>query len=339
MFVLFCIFIFCIFTFCFPGMPHQRPQLEVTLDFYKTLSVNQINPTKSYKIVDLDIIHCRKLYFFLSKHFRNMNSLCLTEQTSLIRHEELAYLQPLTLTWRVNHTIPYLIGGTTFLAGSYQYLPSVSNYELGGWLFTIGSVGFLYADLNEWWKNNRVGCAFDDDYRDDFEKQLGNRFDPSSSFCGKFQRAENGLNFALSAVGSLLYLIGSILFIPELNATVMGTIIFIPGSFIIFLSQMIKLYRAGCVYSTGTRRVEKFQHRTFQLRHLTEDLPAVGVDLAAGLGGFAYMIGSYLFLPSVAVTDVEITRAAIWFLLGGALFLASGLCLTYRYFCTQNYPH
>lgn len=51
------------------------------------------------------------------------------------------YPQPLTLIWRINHTIAYLLGGITFLLGSIQYLPSYSNYVLGGWLFTIGSTG------------------------------------------------------------------------------------------------------------------------------------------------------------------------------------------------------
>lgn len=259
------------------------------------------------------------------------------ERTSLVQKHVKSYLQPLSLLWRINHTIPYLIGGTTFLLGSYQYLPSVSNYVLGGWLFTIGSAGFLYADLHEWWKNNRVGCAFDQEYRDDYELQLGKNFDPPSSICGQFQRAENGLNFAFSAFGSLLYLIGSILFIPSLNAVVLGTIIFIPGSAVIFVSQMWKLYRAGCVSPSAA--LNRFEDRSFALQNLAGDLPGVGVDLCAGLGGLAYFVGSYLFLPSIAVTEGQILRAAIWFLTGGSLFTLSGLFIVYRYFCTLNYAH
>jgi hypothetical protein len=266
-----------------------------------------------------------------------MTRMELGERTALVQKQGKSYLQPLSLLWRINHTIPYLIGGTTFLYGSYQYLPSVSNYVLGGWLFTIGSVGFLYADLQEWWKNNRVGCAFDEEYRDDFELQMGKNFDPPSSICGRFQRAENGLNFAFSAFGSLLYLIGSILFIPSLDAMVTGTIVFIPGSAVIFLSQMCKLYRAGCTFpAVGQNR---FEERSFDLRNLTGDVPGVGVDLCAGLGGLAYLIGSYLFLPTIAVTQAEILRAALWFLAGGALFTLSGVFIVYRYFCTLNYPH
>ena len=248
-----------------------------------------------------------------------------------------SFPEPLSLTWRINHTIPYLIGGTTFLLGSYQYLPAVSNFVLGGWLFTIGSTGFLYADLCEWWKNNRVGCAFDEEYRDDYEAQFASYYDSPSSTSGKYQRAENGLNFAFSAFGSLLYLIGSIMFIPDLNLMVQGTVIFIPGSAVIFVSQMIKLYRAGCAAPPG--KLYRFQNRSFALGNLSQDLSGVGVDLCAGLGGFAYMIGSYLFLPSMAVTPEEVTRAAVWFLFGGAFFTLSGLFIVYRYFCTLNFAH
>lgn len=202
-------------------------------------------------------------------------------------------------------------------------------------MFTIGSVGFLYADLHEWWKNNRVGCVCDSEFRDDFEHQMGKNFDPPSSICGQFQRAENGLNFALSAFGSLLYLIGSILFIPSMNGMVLGTEIFIPGSAVIFISQTCKLYRAGCTFPCAGEN--RFEERYFEFKNLLADVPAVGVDLCAGLGGFAYMVGSYLFLPSIAITNEAVIRAAVWFIAGGSLFLLSGIFLAYRYFCTLNY--
>jgi hypothetical protein len=49
--------------------------------------------------------------------------------------------QPLSFAWRLNHTLAYLLGGVTFFFGSIQYLPWINNFELGGWLFTIGSAG------------------------------------------------------------------------------------------------------------------------------------------------------------------------------------------------------
>ncbi len=202
-------------------------------------------------------------------------------------------------------------------------------------MFTIGSAGFLYADLNEWWMNNRVGCLFDANERADFEVAEGFRFGPAETFTGQLRRAENGLNFAFSAFGSFLYLIGSVLFIPRVNAIVQGTYVFIFGSMVIFLSQAMKVLKQGLrpshlFYSHG---------RSFSLRHYAEDLPAVGVDACAGLGGLAYLIGSLYFLPQYDTSDAVTVRAAALFTIGGALFTLSGLFLLYRYSCTVNYPH
>lgn len=244
------------------------------------------------------------------------------------------YPEPLSLFWRIQHNIPYLIGGVTFLIGSCVYLPDLANYELGGWLFTIGSVGFLYADLSEWWKNNKVGCAFDADYRDDFEAQVGKDCEPANTTIGRYQRAENGINFAYSAFGSFLYLVGSILFIPELGAIVVGTIVFIPGSLVIFTSQMWKLYRAGC--NPGDGAAVKYSERSFVFSNLAHDWSGVQVDLHAGLGGLSYFIGSCMFLPGSGAT---VTAAAVLFICGGTFFTISGLFMIYRYYCTTNYPH
>jgi hypothetical protein len=239
------------------------------------------------------------------------------------------YLQPLSLQWRIIHAVSYLIGGLTFVAGSCYYLPVMQNYSYGSWLFTIGSAAFFYADLNEWWKNNRVGCLFDDDYRALFESQVGCYMAPQETVLGVFQRAENGLNFAFSAFGSFLYLIGSILFIPSLDSITLGTEVFIVGSIVIFLSQMWKIYRIGCTDETNA------DSKVFICENLMSDTPALGVDLNAGLGGFAYFIGSILFLPSIG----QYEQAANWFVFGGLLFSLSGMFLMYRYFCTFNYPH
>jgi hypothetical protein len=200
-------------------------------------------------------------------------------------------------------------------------------------MFTIGSAGFLYADLNEWWLNNRVGCAFDSEFRDDYENQIGHHYgDPDTCF-GQYRRKENGLNFALSAFGSLLYLIGSIMFIPSTNSIVEGTYVFIYGSLVIFISQTWKVYRQGCHDEHDEAK------RGFNIQNYEADLPALGVDAFAGLGGFAYMVGSIYFLPQYDINDSVTIKAATWFTFGGVFFTLSGLFILYRYFCTLNFYH
>jgi hypothetical protein len=183
------------------------------------------------------------------------------------------------------------------------------------------------------WKNNRVGCFNYSAYEEDFEEVLGKYCDPRDTTLGRYQRAENGLNFAFSALGSLLYLIGSILFIPDLGAIVAGTIVFIPGSLVIFFSQSWKLYRAG--YNSGAE-TKMVKDRTFSVSAWGHDWPAFGVDFFAGLGGFAYFIGSCLFLPG---SGAALVTAAGWFIVGGTSFTLSGLFMIYRYYFTLNYPH
>lgn len=232
------------------------------------------------------------------------------------------YPQPLTFSWRLWHAIAYLIGGTTFLVGSTEYLPSIATdtgYVIGGWLFTIGSAAFVYADASEWWLNNRVGCFMYDHYEEDYEKQVSKTMAPKETLVGRYQRAENGLNFFFSLTGSTIYLIGSIFYIPSTNESLLGTELFIYGSACIFLSQSWKIYRAG-----------------FPI----QDWPAFGVDLFAGLGGVAYFIGSILFLPTYNTSTYIATVGASIFILGGSFFTISGLFIIYRYFLTApTFPH
>jgi hypothetical protein len=50
--------------------------------------------------------------------------------------------------------VNYFIGGITFLVGSIVYFPGINQKVngdvVGGYLYTIGSVGFLLGDIAEW---------------------------------------------------------------------------------------------------------------------------------------------------------------------------------------------
>lgn len=232
------------------------------------------------------------------------------------------YPEPLSSCWRLSHNIPYLIGGLTFLVGSFQYYPEINNQNLGGILFCVGGTAFLFADLFEWWKNNRVGCFMYDDVLESYEDTLDDTYDPPHSCLGRFQRASNGLNFFLSAIGSSLYFVGGFYFLPQFNMMETGTWLFIYGSAIIVLSQAWKLVRGGMI-------------------GIVLDFSAFNVDLFAGFGGTCYLVGSKLFLSQETTISPEIiaSMASDWFVLGGSCFTISGLFMTHRYFCTLNYPN
>ena len=240
------------------------------------------------------------------------------------------YPIPLSLSWRIIHALLYTTGGITFLLGSLCYFPSMTDYELGGWFFTIGSIGFLIADLMEWYTNNRVGCFDSTVLRADFEEKMDIYMEPKDTLWGSYQRLENCLNFFYSAIGSLLYLVGSICFIPETDSILLGTELFIAGSFVIFTSQSWKIYRQGFSY----------QEKRFSFSNYLSDLPALSVDAGAGIGGLFYLIGSVYFLPEYDITDQDTIRAAALFTVGGTAFTLSAFSILYRYFVARpiRYP-
>ena len=99
-----------------------------------------------------------------------------------------------------------------------------------------------------------------------------------------------------------------------------GTLVFVYGSSIIFLSQSWKIYRAGM---TG----------------FLNDAPAFYLDLFTAFGGLSYLIGSILFLPSYDISDEITILASYWFITGGSCFFISSFFMFYRYFFTCNFPH
>lgn len=101
------------------------------------------------------------------------------------------------LKWRVWHSANYCTGSLFFFIGSILLFPNFETLFNSGlysaWLYTIGSLTFSLADATEWAYyepivicNSKKCCLI-----------------PTLSF-----------NFFLSMTGSILYLIGSAMFIP-----------------------------------------------------------------------------------------------------------------------------
>jgi hypothetical protein len=241
-----------------------------------------------------------------------------------------------SLVWRMIHGTQYMLGSLCFSVGSFMFFTDVMKQfgaalDVGGWLFTIGSTLFLFADLQEWWYY-RIGCIFDYSYRKAFEASNGDLFSHSQeTIFGRIERALVGINFFGSVCGSALYLAGSILFIPALGKYLeIGEWLFIFGSTVTFLSQAWKVYRSAC-----TNVNDRHDHR-LNPDNLLSDTPGLLVNSFAGLGAFYYLLGSILFLPYLNVQDSNQNQATVFFVCGGIGFVLAGFFAQYNYYCTRT---
>jgi hypothetical protein len=128
-------------------------------------------------------------------------------------------------------------------------------------------------------------------------------------------------------MGSFLYLIGSVFFIPSVNLLLEGEWLFIIGSIIILFSQMWKSYR--------TAVTDPFDDSVkFRFSHINADFSGFMIDLWAGIGGLIYAAGTWLFKDMI--TERDQTIATHIFVIGGSCFTVSGLFMQYRYFCIKE---
>lgn len=232
-----------------------------------------------------------------------------------------------TRNWKILHGTLYVTGAVIFTAGSYQFFPSVDRPTLGAWLFIIGSVGFVYGDGMEWWHNNRVGCFLDRAYQVSYEKQLNGEYEPRDTWRGYIQRASNGTNYFLSVSASFIYLIGSIAFIPSMNMTFSGTVLFTIGSLAVVVSQFWKLWRIG----VDSRRRPNAYCSCIWSKFATH-FNSVIMKANTLLGGLAYLIGSIYFFPQIDTNDSITTIAAFWFMLGSAFYVVAAFVVASEYY-------
>jgi hypothetical protein len=185
--------------------------------------------------------------------------------------------------WRAAHAFSFLLGGTTFIAGTcLLFSTSPLAATLSAALYTLGSLGFLAVDVQEF-----VTFTVDARLRS---------------------------NIALSAIGSSLYVAGSVFYFPQLGpgagGAASGVVLFIAGSAVIAASQAIKVTRLlradpppPCVAS------------------------AVGVEASAGVGASLFLIGSLGVGAGWALALI----LSLW-LIGSIAFTTGGCFLAHRHF-------
>lgn len=199
---------------------------------------------------------------------------------------------PPSRKWRIYHATCFFIGATFFLTASPMFYPVAYSRPYAdyaaGWLWTIGSASFLVADLTEWRYLRKGHEGSIDDY-----------------------------NFFCSVIGSLLYFIGSGLFVPTSMNVYWGSLIFVAGSSVIVVSQAAKL-----------------GHTLFE--ELFADVPALVVDAATLFGAFWYLISSTCGLAATGFCAPNIV--ATMYTAGGFFFTLASVAMQYRYFLSPSMP-
>jgi hypothetical protein len=217
----------------------------------------------------------------------------LEMDTSPAPHTSRAAVEDSVL-WQAVHASCIFGGGLTFCAATgVLYYPSWGGSALtSAVFFIIGSCGFLTVDVMEWFTFTA---------------------DP-------WLRA----NIALSAFGSVCYLLGSCGFLPDVyertdRVGVLGIEI---GSAAIGCSQAWKLARV-----VGASKRPPSAETICASR---DKLTAVGLELSAGLGAWCYLAGTLMY-DQIPVNDEQFTRFLDIYMLGACCFTLGGALLAYRH--------
>jgi hypothetical protein len=205
--------------------------------------------------------------------------------------------------WETVNAVLYKIGGVVFIIGSVLFFPRFEAYaDLGAWTFFFGSLLYLVVtghDAIEVWRSRR----------------------------DMTERSIRGLLEVIAAggylIGTLLFAIGSILFLSSVGLTTAGAWFFVFGSLLFVIAASVNVLQI----------VEASSLRTLQLMNLT------AVSFVAGSVLFTVASIPYLWSIDSAADQREIDAYLAWqYLFGSALFLLGGV-FNYWRACLVIYEH
>ncbi len=196
--------------------------------------------------------------------------------------------------WETINAFSYKLGGLGFVGGSIFFFPALSKYlAVGDWLFFVGSLLYLLVtghDLLEvikYWRRHQTSS-----FADHIE------FIAAWSY----------------VLGSALFVIGSLCFLPSLGATMLGAWCFIIGSVLFVAGGLVNILQV----------VEAPSLIYMQLFNVTVAMFLIGSAL------FAVASIPYLWdLSGSAKTQIT-AFAAAQFLFASVLFFVGGIVIYYR---------
>ena len=152
----------------------------------------------------------------------------------------------------------------------------------------------------------------------------------------KEEKNEVNILSQLSFFGSILFLVGSLLFTSASTAPT-GVKIFIIGSSLFTCLSIIRIYQIGITASSSSLPSSSIQ--PFLLKNLYDDLVTVLVDVFAGCGAVTFATGSFLYLPELGLSAIFSWIAWALFQAGSTMYIISACFVVYKLITLLNSKH
>lgn len=196
--------------------------------------------------------------------------------------------------WETFSALSYELGGVMFVIGSVCFFPSLSAYlAIGDWLFIVGSILYLLVTGHELLEVHKYW-----------------RLHGTETFADRIEFVA-AWSYVL---GSLLFVAGSVCFLPSVDAVVPGAWMFIVGSCLFFIGGLVNILQV----------VEAPSLIYMQLFNFTVALFVIGSAL------FAEASIPYLWNLSSPAQWQMSTFDAAQYVFGSVLFLVGGMAIYYR---------
>src|SRR5690625_1835240 len=196
--------------------------------------------------------------------------------------------------WETFAAFSYKLGGLTFIGGSVFFFPALSNYlAVGVWLFFFGSLLYLSVTGHDLIEVSRYW-----------------HYNPTRTFADRIELVASSAYVA----GWLLFVIGSLCFLPSLDAVAPGAWLFIIGSILFVVGGLVNILQV----------VEAPSLIYMQLFNFTVALFVIGSAL------FAEASIPYLWHLKSGATQTINAFDAAQYLVGSILFFIGGVAIYYR---------
>lgn len=218
-------------------------------------------------------------------------------QYTLFDEKELGINQ---YNWELVNGILYIIGGITFIIGSIFFLPQYEHLlDIGAWIFFGGSLVYLIVTGQDLWESSR--------------------YLRSQTFLSLWDWLEF-LVANVYVIGTVLFVVGSLFFLSDIDMIVTGSWYFIIGSLFFLIGACINIIEIAKASSIVK----------LQLLNITA--------IAFALGSTLFLVASipYLWQPIDFQEQWLLFTYVAWeYIVGSILFFLGGVINYYRIYSTR----